>query len=258
MPSIYEPNPYPGKLIVVEGIDGSGKSTQAELLKKWLASSGVSVFFTEWNSSPLVKTATKLGKKKDLLTPTTFSLLHATDFADRYTYQILPPLKAGMIVIADRYVFTAFARDTARGVDPQWVREVYSFAVRPDVIFYFKVPIQTSLSRILNARKKIKYYEAGMDLGLSRNVQESFYLFQSRVLDEYDRMSDEFGFHVMDAELPIDAMQRPVRRTVETELSDYFLRYQLELKQEAEEEEAGQEQPVPSEPIPEPVGEESR
>ncbi len=252
MPNLYESSPYPGKLIVVEGIDGSGKSTQAQLLQKWLASSGVPVFFTEWNSSPLVKKATKMGKKKDLLTPTTFSLLHATDFADRYTYQILPPLKAGMVVIADRYSYTAFARDTARGVDAQWVREVYSFAIRPDVAFYFKVPIQTSINRILNARKKIKYYEAGMDVGLSRNVQESFYLFQSRVLDEYDRMSEEFAFHVMDAELPIDVMQRQVRRIVETELSSYFLQYQLELKQE--EEEASQE-PVPApEPVGQPVG----
>ncbi len=245
MPGLYEPSPYPGKLIVVEGIDGSGKSTQAQLLKKWLSSSNVPVFFTDWNSSPLVKKATKMGKKKNLLTPTTFSLLHATDFADRFTYQILPPLKAGMVVIADRYAFTAFARDTARGVDPQWVREVYSFAVRPDVTFYFKVPLQVSLDRITNARKKIKYYEAGMDLGLSSDTDESFYLFQGRVLEEYDRMSDEFAFHVMDATLPIDVQQRQMRRTVETDLTDYFLRYQLELKQEEEEE--AQETSVPIE-----------
>ena len=251
MPNLNEPSPYPGKLIVVEGIDGSGKSTQAQLLQKWLASSGVPVFFTEWNSSPLVKKATKMGKKKDLLTPTTFSLLHATDFADRYTYQILPPLKAGMVVIADRYTFTAFARDTARGVDPRWVRQVYSFAVRPDVSFYFKVPIQTSLDRLLNARAKIKYYEAGMDLGLSRNIQESFYLFQSRVLDEYDRMSEEFALHVINAEFPIDTMQRQVRRIVETELSDYFLQYQLELKQE--EEQDSQESVDSQIPVAEPV-----
>ena len=234
MPGLYDTNPYPGKLIVVEGIDGSGKSTQAQLLSKWLSSSGVSVFFTEWNSSSLVKTATKMGKKKNLLTPTTFSLLHATDFADRFTYQILPPLKAGMVVIADRYAYTAFARDAARGVDPQWVREVYSFALRPAVTFYFRVPIEVSLSRLLNARKKIKYYEAGMDLNLSSYVQESYHLFQSRVTDEYDRMSGEFNFHVMDATLPIDIQQRQVRRIVESELSDYFLRYQLGLRQEEE------------------------
>lgn len=252
MAGLYENSSYPGKLIVVEGIDGSGKSTQAQLLQKWLASSGVSVFFTEWNSSPLVKAATKMGKKKNLLTPTTFSLLHATDFADRFVYQIVPPLKAGMVVIADRYAFTAFARDTARGVDPQWVREVYSFAVRPDVSFYFKVPVQVSLDRLLSARRKIKYYEAGMDLELSRDVQESYFLFQSRVLDEYDKMSDEFAFHVMDAQLPIDVQQRQMRRIVENELSDYFLRYQLALRQE--EEDLALEVPAAPPPVPEPVG----
>ncbi len=247
MPGL-ETSPYPGKLIVVEGIDGSGKSTQAQLLQKWLTSSGVPVFFTEWNSSSLVKTATKMGKKKNLLTPTTFSLLHATDFADRYTYQILPPLKAGMIVIADRYSYTAFARDAARGVDAQWVREVYNFAVRPDATFYFRVPVQTSLGRLMNARRKIKYYEAGMDLELSSNLAESFHLFQGRVLGEYDQMSEEFAFHVMDAEEPIDVQQRQLRRIVETELSDYFVRYRLGLKQaedDASQEPAGDSMPVP-------------
>ncbi|HEX7588501.1 MAG TPA: dTMP kinase [Anaerolineae bacterium] len=232
MLDLYKTSQYPGKLIVVEGIDGSGKSTQADLLQKWLSSFGVSVFYTEWNSSPLVKAATKMGKKKNLLTPTTFSLLHATDFADRFIYQILPPLKAGMIVIADRYTFTAFARDAARGVDAEWVREVYNFAVRPDVTFYFKVPLQASLDRLLNARRKIKFYEAGMDLGLSSNLEESFRLFQGRVLEEYDRMSREFNFHIVDAELPIDVQQRQVRHLVETELSEYFLRYQLGLREE--------------------------
>ena len=232
MLDLYKTSQYPGKLIVVEGIDGSGKSTQADLLQKWLSSFGVSVFYTEWNSSPLVKAATKMGKKKNLLTPTTFSLLHATDFADRFIYQILPPLKAGMIVIADRYTFTAFARDAARGVDAEWVREVYNFAVRPDVTFYFKVPLQASLDRLLNARRKIKFYEAGMDLGLSSNLEESFCLFQGRVLDEYDRMSREFNFHIVDALLPIDVQQRQVRHLVETELSEYFLRYQLGLREE--------------------------
>ena len=110
------PHPYPGKLIIVEGIDGSGKSTQLQLLQKWLESQGHKVFFTEWNSSELVKDTTKKGKKSKSLTPTTFSLLHATDFATRLYHEILPPLKAGMLVLADRYMYTAFARDVVRGV----------------------------------------------------------------------------------------------------------------------------------------------
>ncbi|NLF37886.1 thymidylate kinase [bacterium] len=205
---------FPGTLIVVEGIDGSGKSTQAMLIKQWLEANGIRVFFTEWNSSSLVKNATKMGKKKNLLTPTTFSLLHATDFADRLSYQVIPPLKAGMVVVADRYAFTAFARDTARGVDPLWVRDVYRFAIKPDLALYFKVPIQVSLRRILGARVKIKYYEAGMDTGLSDDLVESFELFQGRVLEEYDKMTGEFGLAVMDATLPITTQQQMFREMV--------------------------------------------
>src|SRR5437667_4070811 len=149
MSNLNQNHNYPGKLIIAEGIDGSGKTTQMLLLQKWLLAQGRRVFFTEWNSSPLVKKATKEGKKTDSLTPTTFSLLHATDFADRLNYQIIPPLKAGMIVLADRYAYTAFARDVVRGVSPSWVRNLYDFAVKPDISFYFDVPIDVACERIL-------------------------------------------------------------------------------------------------------------
>src|SRR5438874_13329252 len=190
---------YPGKLFVVEGIDGSGKTTQLALLAKWLSAAGLRVFVTEWNSSALVKAATKAGKKKNALTPTTFSLLHATDFADRQLYNIVPPLKAGMIVLADRYAFTAFARDVARGVDRRWVRDLYSFAVRPDLTMYFRVPIDVSLDRLMARRVKLKFYEAGMDLGWSSNPVDSFRLFQGKALGEYDRLVDEYGIEVVHA-----------------------------------------------------------
>ncbi len=165
--NLTTPHEYPGKLFVVEGIDGSGKTTQLALLAKWLSAAGHPVFMTEWNSSALVKAATKTGKKKNSLTPMTFSLLHATDFADRLLYNIIPPLKAGMIVLADRYTYTAFARDAARGVDRRWVRELYSFAVKPDLAVYFRVPIEVSVDRLLARRVKLKFYEAGMDMGWS-------------------------------------------------------------------------------------------
>src|SRR6188474_3244965 len=194
---------YPGKLLVVEGIDGSGKTTQLGLLAKWLTASGHRVFVTEWNSSVLVKAATKSGKKKNALTPMTFSLLHATDFADRLLYKIVPPLKAGMIVLADRYAYTAFARDVARGVDRQWVRDLYSFAVRPNLAVYFRVPIDVSLDRLLARRVKLKFYEAGMDMGWSQNLVDSFRIFQGKVLEEYDRLVTEFGLSVVDASLAI-------------------------------------------------------
>ena len=216
--TLTTPHQYPGRLIVVEGIDGSGKTTQLGLLAKWLASAGRPVIVTEWNSSTLVKAATKAGKKKNLLTPTTFSLLHATDFADRLLYKIIPPLKAGMIVLADRYTYTAFARDVARGVDRQWVRDLYGFAVKPDIALYFRVPIEVSLDRLLARRVKLKFYEAGMDMGWSADVNESFRLFQGKVLDEYDRLVDEFGLQVVDATAGIADQQRRVRKLVAREL----------------------------------------
>ncbi|MCC6443918.1 MAG: dTMP kinase [Armatimonadetes bacterium] len=221
MSRLHESHNMPGKLIVVEGIDGSGKSTQAMLLQKWLSSYGIPTVFTEWNSSLLVKSTTKAAKKRNALTPTTFSLLHATDFADRLTYQIIPPLKGGMVVIADRYAFTAFARDAARGVDSQWVRDVYSFAIKPDISFYFRVSIDVSLERLLGARAAIKFYEAGMDVTDKSDPVESFRDFQGRVLKRYDEMSAEYDLTVMDATHPIDVQQREVRKVVLNALKDY-------------------------------------
>jgi dTMP kinase len=215
------PQPYPGRLIIVEGIDGSGKSTQLLLLQKWLLSAGYRVFHTEWNSSALVNEAIRRGKKKNLLTPATFSILHATDFADRLSHLIVPPLKAGMIVLADRYVYTAFARDVVRGVHPLWVRNMYGFAVRPDIGFYFRVDAETSLRRILSARTKLKYHEAGMDLGIAGDITDSFRHFQGKVLEEYDRITGEYGLTVIDAGLPIKAQQSMVRKIVKESLKDY-------------------------------------
>lgn len=206
------PNTYRGKLIVVEGIDGSGKSTQIDLLYKWLQSRGKSVYFSEWNSSDIVKSTTRLAKKEKMFTPTTFSLLQATDFADRWENRILPMLKAGVIVLADRYAFTAFARDVARGVDPNWVRKLYSFAVMPDIVFYFQVPIDIAVERITSSRASIKFYEAGMDLGLSDNRATSFRLFQQRVIDQYDQMVDEFGLTVVNGTLSVQSQQKLVRQ----------------------------------------------
>jgi dTMP kinase len=215
---LTSPHEYPGKLFVVEGIDGSGKTTQLALLAKWLSAAGHPVVLTEWNSSALVKAATKSGKKKNSLTPMTFSLLHATDFADRLLYNIIPPLKAGMIVLADRYAFTAFSRDTARGVDRQWVRELYSFAVKPDLAVYFRVPIEVSTDRLLARRVKLKFYEAGMDMGWSNDPVESFRIFQGKVLDEYDRLVEEFGLSVVDATGSITDQQRVFRKLVSQHL----------------------------------------
>jgi dTMP kinase len=167
-----------------------------------------------------VKGTTRRGKKKQMFTPTTFSLIHATDFADRLERYITPLLKAGAVVCADRYAYTAFARDVARGVSRKWVRNVYRFALRPDLAFYFRVPLDVALNRILGGRAALKYYEAGMDLNLSRDVEESFRLFQSRILDEYEAMSSEMGFHVIDATLSIEEQQQQMRAVVMENIGD--------------------------------------
>jgi dTMP kinase len=203
-----------GKLIVVEGIDGSGKSTQLHLLDKWLRHLGLLVFNTEWNSSDVVKEITSKGKKKALLTPTTFSLLHATDFCDRYERNVLPLLRAGYFVLADRYVYTAYARDVVRGCNPRWVRKIYSFATRPDAAFYYHVPVEVAVKRILTGRPKLKYYEAGMDLNLSNDEYESYRIFQSRIIEEYKSMAAAEGFRVMDGSLDIELQQRLMRKQV--------------------------------------------
>jgi len=216
----FAPNRYRGKLIVVEGIDGSGKSTQLSLLSQWLRSQGIAVAYSEWNSSPLVRATTKRGKRKEMFTPTTFSLIHATDFADRLEGYIHPLMKAGAVVCADRYAYTAFARDVVRGVSRSWVRNLYRFAIRPNLAFYFRVPLEVAIGRILGGRDAIKYYEAGMDLELSRNIVESFRLFQGRILEEYDAMAGEMGFHVIDATGSIEDQQELMREIVMRELGE--------------------------------------
>jgi dTMP kinase len=218
--ALFVPNKFRGRLIVVEGIDGSGKSTQLSLLVQWLRSRGVAVAFSEWNSSPLVRETTRRGKKKEMFTPVSFSLIHATDFADRMERYILPLLKAGAVVCADRYAYTACARDVARGVGRRWVRNLYRFALEPNIAFYFRVPLQVAVGRILGGRNAIKYYEAGMDLELSRNIEESFRLFQGRILEEYEAMIPEMGFHVIDATGSIEEQQRQMRAIVMRELGN--------------------------------------
>jgi len=211
MPKRVLSNPVPGKLIAVEGLDGSGKSTQVYLLKRWLELSSYKVFFTEWNSSDIVRSATRRGKKQNLLTPTTFSLIHCTDFADRYERNILPMLKAGFIVLADRYKFTALARDTVRGCPQEWVEQLYSFAFQPDITFHFPLPLRPALDRILAGRPALKYHEAGMDLGLSPDPVESFKIFQGRIHKAYEVLARRHRFTRIDSDRPVEAIQEEVR-----------------------------------------------
>jgi dTMP kinase len=228
MPQAREPRELPGKLIAVEGLDGSGKSTQIYLVKRWLELEGYKVFFTEWNSSLLVKRSTKKGKKRHLLTPTTFALIHCTDFADRYERQILPMLHAGYIVVADRYFYTAFARDAARGCDRGWIRRLYSYARHPDVTLLFDVPLSVALTRIVAGRSQLKFYEAGMDMGLSKDPFESFQMFQGRMYEEYQQMVDEFNFVRIDATRSPTLQQREVRDLLQKSINLPRYRWKIE------------------------------
>ncbi|HTA75859.1 MAG TPA: dTMP kinase [bacterium] len=225
---LKEPKEVEGKLIAVEGLDGSGKSTQIRLLKRWLELEGYKVFFTEWNSSELVRQATRKGKKKKLLTPTTFSLIHATDFADRYERQILPLLKGGYIVLADRYVYTAFARDSVRGCDKEWLRKLYKFARKPDITYFFEVPLDVALNRILEGRPTLKYHEAGMDMNFSKDPYESFKIFQGKIYEEYGRIFKEFPAERVNATLPSEQQQANMRDIVKKRINlpDFKLRTQ--------------------------------
>lgn len=219
MARLTEKHNYEGTLVCVEGIDGSGKSTQLTLLRDWLKSNGKDVIFTEWNSSPLISQTTKLAKKKNMLSPRTFSLLHAVDFADRLKQVIAPALKAGFIVLADRYAYTAFARDVARGVDPKWVREVYNFAIKPDLTVYFDIDPKTSMERICFNRTP-KFYEAGMDLKLSNDPFESYQLFQTKVIKEYKKMLKEFDIIKLDSKDSIHKKQVAIRSMLKEILAE--------------------------------------
>lgn len=208
------PHPYQGKLIVIEGTDGVGRSTQAELLKNWLAVEGYGAILTEWKSSELIFRVIDKAKSKNALNTITFSLLYATDLADRLHNLILPALKAGLVVIADRYFYTAFARDVVRGADPAWVRKVYGFAIEPDLVFYLKMPLESLLRRIITKRGGLDFYESGRDIGMSTDLYQSFKLYQSQILFEYEHMVDEYNFKAVSADDPIDSVQKVLRSAV--------------------------------------------
>jgi dTMP kinase len=203
-----------GVLIAVEGLDGSGKSTQAHLLVEWLRSMGAPVHHTEWNSSPLVASSTKKAKKQKRLKPETFHLIHAADFADRYERQIQPLIEVGGIVVCDRYKFTALARDGSRGIDSDRIEKCYSFAREPDLTLYFKVSPDVSLSRINKGRSQLKYYESGMDMNLSEDPFESYLLLQGRQREIYDGLTQSGRMVEIDADRTIPEVLKSVREII--------------------------------------------
>jgi dTMP kinase len=200
-----------GKLIVVEGTDGVGRSMQLEDIKKWLEVRGYGVSTTGWTRSPLMGKAIEEAKSGHTLNVNTFSLLYAADFADRLENEIIPALKAGFIVLADRYIYTAFARAIVRGADRKWIRKVFGFALEPDVVFYMKIEIENLIPRVINSQtlherywldgsgEGMDYWESGMDLRMGEDFYDSFIEYQKKILEEFDTMAKEFKFKIVDA-----------------------------------------------------------
>ncbi len=204
---------YPGKLIAVEGTDGVGRSTQIQLLREWLEIRGYGVVETGWTRSELMQPTIELAKSSNTLNKLTFVLLYATDFADRLEKEIVPALKAGFIVLSDRYIFTALARAGVRGIDRPWLRSLYGFAIAPHLVFYLKLDVETLIRRVLAARG-MDFWESGMDLKHGDDIYDSFRAYQGRLLREYASMADEFHFSVLDARRSIDHIQTELQRQV--------------------------------------------
>ena len=210
---------YPGKIVAIEGTDGVGRSTQIALLREWLEVQGYGVIETGWTRSSLMQPTIDLAKSSNTLNKLTFVLLYATDFADRLEKEIIPALKAGFIVLADRYIFTAMARAGVRGVDRAWIRSLYGFAIAPHLVFYLKTDVDTLIRRVLGSRG-MNYWESGMDMKLGDDIYESFRAYQRSLLREYASMADEFGFRVLDARRKVDVIQEELRRQIAAFLAE--------------------------------------
>ena len=220
-PGTYYGNPipylplgnYPGKIVAIEGTDGVGRSTQIRLLREWLEIQGYGVVQTGWTRSELMQPTIELAKASNTLNKLTFQLLYATDFADRLEKEIIPALKAGFIVLSDRYIYTAMARAGVRGVDRTWIRNLYGFAIAPHLVFYLRIDEKTLIRRVLQSRG-MDYWESGMDMKLGDDIYESFRAYQRSLLKEYASMADEFNFRVLDAKRKVDVIQDELRRQI--------------------------------------------
>lgn len=190
----------PGRLIVLEGTDGVGRSTQIQLLRQWIQEEGFGVLDTELAQSKLTQAGIDKAKAGNTLGRLTMNLFYATDFADRLENQIIPALKAGFNLLSDRYFYSVIARNVVRGSDPEWSREIYGFALKPDIVFYLKADVQTLLTRVVE--RGFDYWESGMDIGFADNLYDSFCLYQSRLIEQFDSMAEEFGFVIIDANRP--------------------------------------------------------
>jgi dTMP kinase len=208
----------PGSLIVVEGTDGVGRSTQIELLSAWLELEGWAVSNTGWTRSPLLSETINEAKDGHRLTTRTFSLLYAADFADRLEHQIIPAMRAGFVVLADRYMYTAFARNVVMGVDAAWTRSLFGMAIVPDLVLYLQIDVDTLVPRVLDG-KGMDYWESGVHLALGSDIYESFVRYQGWLIRQYDQLAREFDFVTIDARQPIEDIQEALRAEVRKHLA---------------------------------------
>jgi dTMP kinase len=208
------PSDLKGKLIVIEGTDGVGRSTHIELLQEWLEVQGYGVITTGWTRSSLMSKTIDIAKQGNILDHWSLSLLYATDFADRLEHQIIPALRSGFVVLADRYIYTAFARDTVRSGDPAWIRDVFGFALVPDLVCYLRIDADTLALRVLES-SAMNYWESGMDMRVGTDLYDSFKKYQTQLIEEFDKMAEEFKFEVVDARKSFEEIQEFLRAKIQ-------------------------------------------
>lgn len=205
-----DPSDLKGKLIAIEGTDGVGRSTHIEMLQEWLEVQGYGVMTTGWTRSNLMSKTIEMAKAGNILDRWSLSLLYATDFADRLEHQVIPALRSGFVVLADRYIYTAFARDFVRSADRKWIRDVFGFALIPDLVCYLRIDVETLALRVIETTG-MNYWESGMDLRLGADLYDSFKKYQSLLIEEFDKMAMEFRFNVIDARKSPEEIQHELR-----------------------------------------------
>lgn len=213
-----------GKLIVVEGADGSGRSTQIQLLVDWLESAGHATVQVGLKRSTLVAEELARAQQGNILSRTTLSLFYATDFADQLENIILPALRAGQMVLADRYIYTLMARDIVRGMDEKWLKNLYGMALVPDAVFYLNVSPEELVQRTFAKYSALNYWESGMDLGLSRDMFDSFLKYQAMMVRTFKALQRTYGFHIIDGHRPVEEINAELRRKIEAVLVGHRLK----------------------------------
>lgn len=214
-------NGYEGLLIVVEGTDGSGKSTQVNLLSKYIQNKCYGCTVSQWKTSRLISGVINEAKEKNMLNTTTYSLLYAADYTDRLENEVIPALKAGFVVLMDRYVYTAYVRDIVRGLDINWVKSLYNFAPKPDLVFYLNTPPDILIKRLIVKNGGLDYFESGRDIGLSGDIYNSFEIYQKRCLDEYKKLKREYNFIELDGTLSKEEIHQKIKEKVDDLLENY-------------------------------------